>query len=170
MCVCDQLASPASTSLFRAAIEESGPCQGQAPQSDVEQASIRWAAERGCPDRPGVAACLRGLPVARTSPAPKYPPKAASFAGPVYRAPEYAYEFIDGARDRLDGAQRRLSHRMINYWAQFVNTGTVNVDNQPARPRYAEGARVLSLAPDNTTLIDNFSADHHFAADDHPPR
>ncbi|HZZ50438.1 MAG TPA: carboxylesterase family protein [Pseudonocardia sp.] len=306
MSVCDHLASPASAGLFRAAIEESGPCQGQAPQSDAEQASIRWAAQRGCPDRPGVADCLRALPGARTSPAPTYPPKAASFAGPVYgnavlptapvdaaargavarvpvligsnhdegallvgslttgtagrilgpdaetttvgqllltdalarrlppvyglgaaassavtapitdsviacptqrmqralswRAPVYAYVFndrrapqlpragsaipvgaahafelpylfdIDGATDRLDAAQRRLSDQMINYWAQFVNTGNVDVDNQPAWPRYSEGARVLSLAPDKTRLIDNFSADHHCAVYDHLPR
>ena len=77
-------------------------------------------------------------------------------------ASELPYLFdINGATDKLDDAQRRLSNQMINYWTQFVNTGDTDVSHQPAWPRYSEGARVLSFAPDNTTLIDNFSADHH---------
>ena len=84
MSVCDHLAAPTSAGLFRAAIEESGPCQGQAPQSDAEQASIRWATERGCSDQATAAACLRALPVAKTFPPPTYPPNAAAFPGPVY--------------------------------------------------------------------------------------
>jgi para-nitrobenzyl esterase len=307
MAVCDHLAAPASAGLFRAAIEQSGPCAGQAPQSDAAPASVRWAAERGCADPATAASCLRRLPVARTSPAPSYPPKASAFAGPVYgnarlphapaeasirgdvakvpvligtnhdeaglllaaattgpvqkllgvdadktlpggeilltdslarrippvydlgvaastaatapitdqimscpvqqmqrglsrRVPVYAYEFTDrrapqlegagslvplgashafelpylfdlaGATEKLDDAQRRLSAQMINYWSQFVNTGNPGVNGQPAWPRYSEGARVLSLVPDHTRLISNYSADHHCALYDRVPK
>jgi para-nitrobenzyl esterase len=84
MSVCDHLAAPGSAGLFRAAIEQSGPCQGQAPQADAERASEQWAAQRGCADPATAAACLRALPVARMFPPPSYPPKASAFAGPIY--------------------------------------------------------------------------------------
>jgi carboxylesterase type B len=109
------------------------------------------------------------------------------------RAPVYAYEFNDqhaplppieglgvpvgaahafelpylfdiaGWTSRLDPAQLLLSEEMIHYWARFVNTGNTKVDGQPTWPRYSTGAQVLSFVPENTRLIDNFSADHHCA-------
>jgi len=72
MSVCDHLVAPGSAGLFRAAIIQSGPCQGQADRSTAEGVSRDWAAARGCADPATAADCLRALPVAKVGPPPLY--------------------------------------------------------------------------------------------------
>lgn len=67
MSVCDHLAAPESTGLFRAAIIQSGPCQAQVEAPEARRISREYSESVGCTDSkdPGVAACLRALPADR---------------------------------------------------------------------------------------------------------
>ncbi|MGV0991591.1 MAG: carboxylesterase/lipase family protein [Mycobacterium sp.] len=72
MSVCDHLVAPESAGLFRAAIMQSGPCQGQADLTAAERISVDYAAKAGC--KPGRTArqCLLALPAERLRDGPSY--------------------------------------------------------------------------------------------------
>ena len=82
--VCDHLVAPESAGLFRAAILQSGPCQAQAALPAAEKISVDYAARAGCPNRPSVQQCLRGLPPDRLIGGPPYVRIGANIlTGPV---------------------------------------------------------------------------------------
>ncbi len=63
MSVCAHLLSPRSKKLFRRAIIQSGPCDGQLPpRAAAEAQGGRLAATLGCDAAADVLACLRALP------------------------------------------------------------------------------------------------------------
>lgn len=88
MSVCDHLVSPASASLFRAAIIQSGPCQAQADVPTAQRVSLDYAASVGCPDQHTAADCLRALPLSKLDRPPWYYHIATDgLAGPVTGTP-----------------------------------------------------------------------------------
>ncbi|TCO62143.1 carboxylesterase/lipase family protein [Actinocrispum wychmicini] len=67
--VCALLASPSAAGLFRAAIDQSGPCQSMT-QDQGTKAADTFATNVGCADADDVAKCLRGLSVDKIMAAP----------------------------------------------------------------------------------------------------
>ena len=73
MSICDHLAAPGSTRLFRAAIIQSGPCRSQVAAPEAQRISREYTESVGCADpravRPDndqeIASCLRALPAER---------------------------------------------------------------------------------------------------------
>jgi para-nitrobenzyl esterase len=76
---------------------------------------------------------------------------------------ELRYLFDVGGAPELNPDQQRLADQMIDYWAQFVATGSPNVAGQPEWPQVgtdpAAGKR-MSLQPDGSRVVTNFEETH----------
>lgn len=76
---------------------------------------------------------------------------------------ELRYLFDVGDAPPLNPAQQRLADQMIDYWAQFVATGSPSVAGQPDWPQLgddpAAGER-MSLQPDGSRVITSFEKTH----------
>jgi len=81
----------------------------------------------------------------------------------AYHGAELLYLFTFSQVTRT-AAQQQLSQQMMQYWANFVKTGSPNGNGLVAWPAYGTGAhQTLSLQPGGDTIIDNFDAEHHCA-------
>ena len=74
---------------------------------------------------------------------------------------ELKYLFDIGDAPPLNPAQRALSDQMIDYWAQFVTSGSPQASGQPDWPRFdAASRKVLSLQPDGSHVITTYDQTH----------
>ncbi|MCF6385856.1 carboxylesterase family protein [Mycobacterium sp. MBM] len=73
---------------------------------------------------------------------------------------ELRYLFDVGGAPALNPAQRRLSSQMIDYWAHFVSDGVPRAPGAPDWPALHGGTPWMSLRPDGSRLIDDYSAQH----------
>lgn len=92
---------------------------------------------------------------------------AAPVPEPLLQAPfpigaghslELRYQFDVGGAPPLDPAQQRLSEQMIDYWSEFVSTGSPGPD-WPAMDSGDAGQR-MSLRPDGSRVITTFERTH----------
>jgi para-nitrobenzyl esterase len=121
-------------------------------------------------------ACITGSignVMSRTSPVYAYEfadpnaPMPGGFVGtpfPLGAAHSFELPYLFGMSDReLSPAQRQLADQMVGYWARFVATGNPNSSGQPEWPRYRPDGPVLSLASNDTKVINNFAEEHQCA-------
>lgn len=74
---------------------------------------------------------------------------------------ELRYLFDIGNAPPLNPAQRALSDQMIDYWAQFVTSGSPHAPGQPDWPQFdAASEKVLSLQPDGSRVVTTFDESH----------
>ncbi|MGU3497862.1 carboxylesterase/lipase family protein [Mycobacterium sp. C31M] len=90
-------------------------------------------------------------------PRPPTPEPMATLPFPVgaSHSLELRYLFDVGGAPPLNPAQQQLSNQMIDYWTQFVKTGSPEGD----WPQFDAG-RVMSLQPDGSRVTDDFAAVH----------
>ena len=96
-------------------------------------------------------------------PAPPTPDPLRTLPFPVgaSHSLELRYLFDVGGAPPLDPAQQALSNQMIDYWSQFVATGSPDVSGQPAWPEVESGSENrLSLQPDGSRLVPGFDDAH----------
>jgi para-nitrobenzyl esterase len=76
---------------------------------------------------------------------------------------ELRYLFDVGGAPPLNPAQQVLSDQMMDYWSEFVRTGTPNGDGLPEWPEVGDDPAVgnrLSLKPDDVKVADDFDRVH----------
>ncbi|MFL6082730.1 MAG: carboxylesterase/lipase family protein [Mycobacterium sp.] len=79
---------------------------------------------------------------------------------------ELRYLFDIGDAPPLSPSQRALSDQMIDYWSQFVITGSPSAAGQPEWPEIGDDARAgkyLSLQPDGSRVVTTFEQEHQCA-------
>lgn len=96
----------------------------------------------------------------RGAPAPE-PLRTLPFPVGASHSLELRYLFDVGGAPPLNPAQQKLSDQMIDYWAQFVTHGSPRADGQPDWPAIGAAESVMSLQPDGSRMITDFSQIHH---------
>jgi para-nitrobenzyl esterase len=77
---------------------------------------------------------------------------------------ELRYLFDIGNAPPLNPAQRALADQMVDYWTQFVTSGSPQAAGQPDWPRFdAATGKVLSLQPDGSRVVTTFGQEHQCA-------
>jgi para-nitrobenzyl esterase len=89
------------------------------------------------------------------------PVRAAPFPIGAGHSLELRYLFDVGGAPALDPAQQQLSDQMIDYWSEFVSTGSLG-DGWPAVDDADAGTR-MSLQPDGSRVVTTFEQEHRCA-------
>ena len=95
----------------------------------------------------------------RTAPAPD-PFRRVPFPVGASHGLELRYLFDIGGAPTLNPDQRRLSDQMIDYWSQFVKTGTPDVPGEPQWPQFSSDGKRLSLQTPEPSITTDYAARH----------
>jgi para-nitrobenzyl esterase len=98
----------------------------------------------------------------REAPAPD-PLRTLPFPVGASHSLELPYLFDVGGTPPLNPAQQALSDQMIDYWSQFVTSGSPEVSHQPDWPEFGVDpavGKVLSLQPDGSRVVTTFEQTH----------
>jgi para-nitrobenzyl esterase len=95
----------------------------------------------------------------RSAPAPE-PLRTLPFPVGASHGLELRYLFDLGGAPALDPVQQALSAQMIDYWAQFVRTGSPAVEGLPPWPGLDGGDQVMSLRSEGGRVVTDFGRTH----------